>query len=168
MQWTWTAGRGADECFLKNFQCHLCVKLGHLKRACKSRTKNDQSKPAARQNQEQGLKTLAHEVSVTSNDCFNLNSFIDSSKPLCITLNVNNSPVLMELDTGSALSIISYEEFSKKFKNVPLQSANLILKAYTGEKISPMGVRKVIVLHNNKFFNLELHVQKQRTCTFWS
>ena len=95
--------RDADDCFFKNFQCHLYVKLGHLKRACKSRTKNDQSKPSARQNQEQGLKILAHEVSATSNDCFNLNSFIDSSKPLCITLNVNNSSVLMELDTGSAL-----------------------------------------------------------------
>ena len=64
-------GHGADDCFFKNFQCHLCGKLGHLKRACKSRTKSDQSKSATRQNQEQGLKTLAHEVSVTSNDCFN-------------------------------------------------------------------------------------------------
>ena len=65
-------GYGANDSFFKNFQCHLCGKLGHLKRACKSRTKIDQSKSATRQNQEQGLKTLAHEVSVTSNDCFNL------------------------------------------------------------------------------------------------
>ena len=155
-------GHGADDCFIKNFQCHLCGKVGHLKRACKSRTKSDQSKSATRQNQEQGLKTLAHEVSVTSNDCFNLYSFMDSNKPLCITLNVNDSPVQMELDTGSALSFISYEEFSKKFKHLPLQSSNLILKTYTGEKVSPMGVCKVIVSHNNKSFNLELYVLKSK------
>ena len=81
-------GHGADNCFFKNFQCHLCGKLGHLKHACKSRTKTDQSRSAMHQNQEQGLKTLAHEVSVTSNNCFNLYSFMDSNKPLCITLNV--------------------------------------------------------------------------------
>ena len=132
-------GHGADDCFFKNFQCHLCGKLGHLKRACKSRTKSDQSKSATRQNQKQGLKTLAHEVSVTSNDCFNLYSFMDSNKPLCITLNVNNSPVRMELRTGSALSIISNEEFSKKFKHLPLQSSNLILKTYTGKKSFAYG-----------------------------
>ena len=49
-------GHGADDCFFKNFQCHFRGKLGHLKRACKSRTKSDQSKSATRQNQEQGLK----------------------------------------------------------------------------------------------------------------
>ena len=76
-------GHGTDDRFIKNFQCHLCGKLGRLKRACKSRTKSDQSKPATRQNQEQGLKTLAREVSVTSNDCFNLHLFMDSNKPLC-------------------------------------------------------------------------------------
>ena len=155
-------GHGADKCFFKDFQCHFCDKLGHLKCACKTRTKRDQSKSATRQNQEQGLKTLAHEVSVTSNDCFNLYSFMDSYNPLCITLNVNNSPVQMDLDTGSALSIISYEEFSKKFKHLPLQCNNLILKTYTGEKVSPMGVCKVIVSHNNKFFNLELYVLKSK------
>ena len=74
-------GHGADDCFFKNFQCHLCGKLGHLKRACKSKTKSDQSKPATRQNQEQGLKILAHEVSVTSNDCFNIHLFMESNKP---------------------------------------------------------------------------------------
>ena len=133
-----------------------------MKRACKSRTKSDQSKSATRQNQERGLNTLAHEVSVTSNDCFNLYSFMDSNKPLCITLNVNNSPVRMELNTSSALSIISYEEFSNIFKHLPLQSSNLILKTYTGEKVSSMGVCKVIVSHNNKSFDLELYVLKSK------
>ena len=31
---------------------------------------------------------------------------MDRNKPLCITLNVNNSPVQMDLDTGSALFIM--------------------------------------------------------------
>ena len=74
-------GHDANDCFFKNFQCHLCGKLGHLKRACKSRTKSHQSKPATRQNQEQGLQTLAHGVSVTSNDSFNVYSFMDSNQP---------------------------------------------------------------------------------------
>ena len=38
---------------------------------------------------------------------------------------------------------------------MPLQSTNLILKTYTGEKVSPRGLCKVIVSHNNKSFNLE-------------
>ena len=38
----------------------------------------------------------------------------------------------------------------------------LILKTYTGEKVSPMGVCKVIVSHNHKSFNLELCVLKSK------
>ena len=45
---------------------------------------------------------------------------------------------------------------------MPLQSSNLILKTYTGEKVSPMGMCKVIVSHNNKCFNLELYVLKRK------
>ena len=45
---------------------------------------------------------------------------------------------------------------------MPLQRSNLILKTYTGEKVSPMGVCKVIVSHNNKSFNLELYVLKSK------
>ena len=43
-------GHGADGSFVKNFQCHLCGRPGHLKRACQSRTESDQAKPATRHN----------------------------------------------------------------------------------------------------------------------
>ena len=48
----------------------------------------------------------------------------------------------MELDKGSAVSIIPHDFYMEKFNNKPLQETELMLKTYTGENIIPVGVLK--------------------------
>jgi len=159
-------GHRANDCFFKNFQCHTCGKIGHLKRACKNRTGNLRQGSSTRQNRQRSSLPInnlptedSEKVSNTNTtDCINLHSFVDRNQPLCITLTVNNKPVRMELDTGSALSIMSYNVFKQTFKHERLQKSDVILKTYTGEKVSPVGMCNVTATHNNQSFNVDLYV----------
>ena len=44
----------------------------------------------------------------------------------------------MELNAGSAVSIITHELYLKKFNEIPSQKTELLLKIYTGENITPV------------------------------
>lgn len=64
----------------------------------------------------------------------------------------------MELDTGSALSLISYDNYRDKFPNLKLKHTSVKLKTYTGERISLLGKLKVEYKKNK--CDLELYVLK--------
>ena len=67
----------------------------------------------------------------------------------------------MELDTGSAVSIITHELYMKKFNEIPLQKTELLLKTYTGENITPVGVLKANVEYKGQHpLLLDLYVVK--------
>ncbi len=67
----------------------------------------------------------------------------------------------MELDTGSALSIISYKDYKDHFNKLKLKRTSVILKTYSGEKIAPIGKLKVRVKCENKRRVLDLYVLKK-------
>ena len=77
-------------------------------------------------------------------------------------LNVDGKPVKMELDTGSAVSIISFDLYQQKFNNNPLHKTVLFLKTYTGENITPVGVLKVNVDYQNQRELLDLYIVKTK------
>lgn len=60
----------------------------------------------------------------------------------------------MELDTGSAVTLISKEKFS----TVKLEDTNMRLRTYTGENIKPLGVLTVTVKINSQMQKLSLVV----------
>ncbi|KAI5624616.1 hypothetical protein C0J50_15842 [Silurus asotus] len=64
----------------------------------------------------------------------------------------------MELDTGSALSVISAADYQRLFSKIPLQNTSVILKTYTGEKVSPKGKLQVIVKYKGHQQQLYLYV----------
>ena len=66
----------------------------------------------------------------------------------------------MELDTGSAASVIAKDDFIKKFPNRKrLTKTKLLLKTYTGFFFKPIGVANVNVQYREKSYdNLPLYV----------
>ena len=60
-------------------------------------------------------------------------------------MEVESQPLEMELDTGSAVSILPYEVFQKRFPVKKLEETSVVLKNYTGEQISPVGCLSVQV-----------------------
>lgn len=64
---------------------------------------------------------------------------------------MNGKEIKMELDTVSVVSVISQENFHEIFD--PLQPCRIKLRIYSGEKLKPLGVMDVTVVHNRQNLN---------------
>lgn len=62
----------------------------------------------------------------------------------------------MELDTGSAVSIILFDLYQQRFNSLSLHKTGLSLKNYTGENIVPVGILKVLVDYQTQIKLLDL------------
>ncbi|XP_028327385.1 uncharacterized protein K02A2.6-like [Gouania willdenowi] len=85
----------------------------------------------------------------------------DDSDVIWVTPKVNRVPLKMELDTGSALSLISNKDYMKNFPDMKLSRTSVKLKTYTGQRVAPLGKLKVKVKYKNQTCNLELFVLKE-------
>lgn len=64
----------------------------------------------------------------------------------------------MELDTGSAGSVISRADYKRLFPNLRLLKTNMRLKTYTGQTVNPTGKVKVDVTYKGATRQLMLYV----------
>lgn len=75
----------------------------------------------------------------------------------------------MELDTGSALSVISKADYKQLCPYLRLLRISVRLKTYTGEKVLPKGKKlKVNVTYRGKTQQLQAAIcsEKRRAATF--
>ena len=56
-----------------------------------------------------------------------------------IPVELNGTSLLMELDTGAGVSVISEETYKKHFSGTPLMPSNTRLRAYTGQTLKVHG-----------------------------
>ena len=71
---------------------------------------------------------------------------------------INDKPVCMELDTGAAMTIMSEKQYKELFPGVELRESKVVLKTYSGERLSVKGERAVQVQHNGQSQELVLTV----------
>ena len=64
----------------------------------------------------------------------------------------------MEIDTGTAVSVISKSDYYANFKSVPLEASSKSLRAYSGDMIQLLGKMNVNVKLNSETANLDLLV----------
>jgi hypothetical protein len=50
-------------------------------------------------------------------------------------IRVNNENIVMEIDTGAAVSIIPQELYETKLSHLPLSKSKVVLKTYSGERL---------------------------------
>ena len=151
----------AHNCFYKDQTCHHCGKQGHIQRVCRSK---QQGKP------KQATKTPvevdvdvdvdAYEDILATFEVHNMRK--QSNDIIWVDLDVDGKPLKMGLDTGSAVSIISFDLYQQNFNRLPLHNTGLFLKIYTGENIMPVGVLKVPVDYQNRRELLDLYVVKNK------
>ena len=98
-----TAARQTPEaCWHKDKECHKCKKMGHIASSCKSSAKMS-SKPRK-------LPSKAHHVEQSSEAAEEFLLFTLSSQAelrLLIIVSVDHTPLSMEVDTGTAVSLVS-------------------------------------------------------------
>ena len=106
------------ECWFKDKECRQCNKTGHIQKMCKSKQSDNKS----------------YQRKIGKRDCLKIHSLkeIDCNK-IWVTPEVEGVKLKMELDTGSALSIISHKDYVSTFPNVKLKPTSVMLKTYTVE-----------------------------------
>ena len=90
----------------------------------------------------------------------------DDYKEIFVTVEMDGQPVEIEVDTGSAISVIPKKKFDI-FPKRKLELTDIILRTFSGEKLSPMGVTYVQVKHNNQMERLPLYVVQKGGAIFF-
>jgi len=152
------AGHTKPNCKYKSLVCSNCSKVGHLKKVCKIKKSN---------------VNLLEQVNSDLNDDFGDLNIMDNIyllysvdcnfiKPFNIKLNVEGNLINFQIDTGSSITAISYDEFIRgKFKSKDLISSDISLKGYTGTLIEPVGFLRVKVLFKDHVVQeLKLYIIK--------
>ena len=169
----------SSECRFKTATCRYCSKLGHIARVCRTRLRTQKKKQPS-----PDTNHLSVDDSAESSDHETLHLSVDenqpalsplppaeyplfqvsgkSSPPMMITVSVHGKDLLMEVDTGAALSVISKSTYlstwSDKTERPPLKHSNIKLTTYSGESLGVCGSTDVSVIYKQQSKKLSLQV----------
>ena len=137
----------ADNCRFKNAKCHKCGKTGHISPACKPNFHNLDVE------EEEEYEEYMYSIR-DDND----------RKFIKVTPEVNGKSVLMELDTGSGVSVMSKADATQYWGEHVMDELNetpLKLKTYSGEVIKPLGYITCSVRLGDQSETLNLYILEQ-------
>ena len=90
-----------------------------------------------------------------SRSLYNLSS---GQQGIEIPVELNGTSLLMELDTGAGVSVISEETYKKHFSGTPLMPSNTRLRAYTGHPLKVHGQLMAHLKYQDQSANVPLLV----------
>ena len=126
-------GHAATDCPFQDSKCHKCGRQGHLAKVCRTKGMN------LTECIETDLPPSAH----MDNVIFRVGN--RALQPYQVVLKVNNQPVIMEVDTGAAVTIMSSKLFNSLFPRATLQETTLRLRTYMAKEIPILGEKSVNV-----------------------
>lgn len=130
----------SQKCRFKNAVCHFCKKKGHIQRICLKKSQ---------------INSLSEEDNVLL-----INTITPGKNKIMITPTIDEQSIEMELDTGSAVSIISEDIYQQTFGKTQLDKPHSVLKSYSGDVIPQAGTKRVKVSYNGQEKDLTLHIVK--------
>lgn len=152
-------------CPYSGFKCHQCKQIGHLRKMCRAK------KPVAGPQfgkPKWGVNNLQQQEEESDVDqpmletsLYNVglgNDIRSDCTVYQVKLKINNVPVVLELDTGCALTICPWEIFEEKFKNSELEPSNVKLVTYSGHNVTVKGMAMVHVSYEGQNLSLPLMV----------
>lgn len=156
-------GHQAPECWCKDLDCRNCGKKGHIERVCRNKKFQTNKQYGERKNKKH-VNKIAHEQDEDS-DCesdknaVHVLSVTDNDDDgYWVTLQLENKPVRMQIDTGTRVSLVSEVVYKEKLQHLTLRATKLKLKTYTGQSVRVLGAVNVTVTHNNQEKTLPLHI----------
>ena len=148
-------------------KCHTCGQENHFAKMCRMQGKRERHKNTEPSERERQRPVYT----VTVDDFSNRAEYhvLDAHCQINCVLNVDTSAIIvrptvnsvvlpMELDTGSAISMIPVDVYQSKFANCQLQPSNKVLRSFTGESVPCKGTFKVNVQYNSHNVELVLYV----------
>jgi hypothetical protein len=132
--------RHGGKCRFAYYKCNKCSKIGHLANICHSKLKSN--------------NFLEVEEDLY---CINLN-VNQICNPFIVKVNIDDTVLEMEIDSGAAISCISRETYYNQFSSYPLSQNYTKLKSYTGHAINPLGYINVKICYKGMLKPIKLYV----------
>ena len=153
-------------CRFKNAVCHKCKKTGHIQVVCRSKSDKSTYIPQKKEKrrgvhvfEDQDFENSDSDEFSAFMGCLEVNNMYNkASNVIWVEPEIEGKPFKMELDTGSAISVIPYNQYKELFSNVKLSKSQVTLKTYTGEKVVPKGVINCNVKFKDQQKRLNLQV----------
>ena len=115
--------------------CRSCGKKGHIARACCSKKQGTSGKGRRpTQKKTEHTNWAGNESEDSDSDLPVYKITAGSTHPITVELEIQGKPVIMEVDTGAAVSVISETTYKDLFPNLTLKTVPMGLKTYTGEQ----------------------------------
>ncbi|KAL5506337.1 hypothetical protein EMCRGX_G007955 [Ephydatia muelleri] len=153
----------SDDCKCKDWVYKACGKMGHIARVCRSKGISTANSKKGRN--KLGISQTGSEDHVTEDSSEEVHTLFHLKEkghpPLMVAVELNNSSLRMEIDTGAAVSIISETTYTGLWsKNVrpPLLQSMVLLRTYTGEVLSVKGQVMVNAMYQDQARQLRLLV----------
>ena len=171
-----------DVCWYKDETCDSCGRKGHLSRQCKNKeskkeSRSDKRRPdkgshrrRRRHSQKKRSHKKVHNVEKSSDSeshtdyesseysevetyAISIKSIGKGNDAILIPIEIAGKEIEMELDTGSAVTIMTSKDFEKVSKGKwQVKPTKVLLKTYTGERIKPLGEVDVDVRYDDKLY----------------
>ena len=126
-------GHLAANCNFKNVECFRCRKVGHIARVCRKKVDEARFKQVK-------AHSSAYAMNEGNEDTVVINTVtVSETGVIWIKRVVNKEKVAMQFDTGSALTIMSKENFQKLFVGEKLTKTTTVMKTFAGEKLKSLG-----------------------------
>ena len=150
-----------DTCKFRDALCHKCQRMGHIASVCKSYmhpSHNNYSRAANRYTHVI-TEDSTPVVSSTADECYTLYHMpADDTISTTMSFALDEHAIMMEVDTGASVSLISEETFNKYWNSDKLSPPSLVLKTYTGERLDLLGECDVNVTYKSQSATLPLRV----------
>ncbi|XP_049866275.1 uncharacterized protein K02A2.6-like [Pectinophora gossypiella] len=135
----------SSECRYANYVCKKCNVKGHLRRMCRNKVNYVNLGTGAGSDDDYDDGKL-----------FNIRS--QRGEPLIESIKINGTSFKFEVDSGSAVTVISKQMYLQYFKDVPLSKTSKRLSTYTGNKIECSGFVRLQVAYADKEHFLDAYV----------
>ena len=150
------------DCKFKDVECHACGKKGHIAPVCRTKH-HKRTNTASGRIKKPFTANVVNEDSIDTTESDSDEHYLfklreSSSHPMEVTVTVEDKPLVMEVDTGAAVSIISEATRTKLFPHLKLHKSKVVLKTYTDEPIQVKGQLNVHVNYNGQTSPLKLVV----------
>lgn len=150
------------DCHFKEAQCHNCGKHGHIAPVCPNPKQDKPKKPNLKTGRRLRPKTgqakwVEKEAeSVTAEEELPIYVFPSDANPMQVRMLLNDTPVVMEVDTGASVSLFSQSQWQELFPELVPRKTEVVLKTYTGEQMDLVGEVDVEVRYGKQQRRLPL------------
>lgn len=144
-------GRPHDEqtCPVRNWKCFNCSQRGHVAALCRSKGNKGKRihNTAVVQRDSTQQSSEFEEESERWGYCINHSSesILQTVSPLMVEVEVEGQPMMFEVDSGAARSIIPKKMYLRHFKHLACRKSDVKLRSVLGESLEIFGKLQVNV-----------------------